>query len=58
MAISLLLTSSGQQWQFYIATDKVVRNSNFTLVLPSSGEEWQFHITTDIWSRMKILHCY
>ena len=43
---TLLLTSSGQQWQFHI-------------LLTSSGQEWQFHIVTDIWwSRMTILHCY
>ena len=31
----MLLTSSGQEWQFHIATD-------------TSGQEWQFHIATDI----------
>ena len=31
----MLLTSSGHEWQFHIATE-------------SSGEEWQFHIATDI----------
>ena len=31
----LLLTSSGQEWQFHIATKY-------------SGQEWQFHIATDI----------
>ena len=35
MTISLLLTSSGQEWQF-------------DLLLTSSGQEWQFHIATDI----------
>ena len=41
---SLLLTSSGQEWQFY------------SLLLTSSGQEWQFQIATDIWwSRMAIL---
>ena len=53
---TLLLTSSGQQWQFHIATDLywsrmaishcyshlVVKNGNFTLLLTSSGEEWHF----------------
>ena len=44
---SLLLTSSGQEWQFHIATD-------------TSGQEWhQFPTATDIyWSRMAISHCY
>ena len=51
---TLLLTSSGQEWQFHIATDihwsgmgishcywhLVVKNSNFTLLLTSSGQEW------------------
>ena len=32
---TLLLTSSGQEWQFHI-------------LLISSGQEWQFHIATDI----------
>ena len=59
---TLLLTSSGQEWQFHIATDiswsrmaishcywhLVVNNSNFTLLLTSSGQEWQVHIATDI----------
>ena len=31
-----LLTSSGQEWQFHIATGM------------SSGQEWQLHIATDI----------
>ena len=45
---TLLLTSSGQEWQFHIATvTLLVKNGNFTLLLTSSGEEWQFHITTD-----------
>ena len=33
---SLLLTSSGQEWQFH------------TLLLTSSGQEWEFNTTTDI----------
>ena len=47
MAIfTFLLTSSGQEWQFHIATDIY-------------GQEWQVHIATDIyWSRMAISHCY
>ena len=49
----LLLTSSGQEWQFHIATDikwsrmamshcyshLVVKNGNFTLLLTLSGQE-------------------
>ena len=60
--VPLLLTSSGQQWQFHTAADMywsrmaishcywhlVVKNGNFTLLLTSSGQEWQFHIATDI----------
>ena len=57
---TLLLTSSGQQWQFHIATD--IQWSTMaisTLLLTSSGQEWQFHIATDIqWSTMAISHCY
>ena len=45
---TLLLTSSGQEWQFDFATDRSGQNSNFTLLLTSSGQEWQFHIATDI----------
>ena len=58
----MLLTSSGQQWQFHIATDiywltmafshsywhVVVKNGNFTLLLRSSGPELQLYIATDI----------
>ena len=70
---TLLLTSSGQEWQFHIATDikwstlaishcywhQVVKIGNFTLLLTSSGQEWQFHIATDIkWSTLAISHCY
>ena len=56
----LVLTSSGQEWQFHIASDikwsriaishcywcLVVKNGNFSLLLTSSGQEWQFHIAT------------
>ena len=71
--VTLLLTSSGQEWQFDIATDiqwwrmaiwhcywhLVVKNGNLTLLLTSSHEEWQFDIATDIqWWRMAIWHCY
>ena len=42
---TLLLTSSGEEWQFHIATDNQVK-------------EWQFYIATDIqWSRIVISHC-
>ena len=58
----LLLTCSGQEWQFQIANDMqwstmailycyyhvVVKNGNFTLLLTSSGQQWQFHIVTVI----------
>ena len=44
----MALTSSGQEWQFHIATDLVVKNGQFRLLLTSSGQEWQFHIATDI----------
>ena len=36
-----LLTSSGQEWQFYIDyLYIVVKNGNFTFLLTSSGQEW------------------
>ena len=42
------MTSSGQEWQFYTATDNlVVKNANFTLLLTSSGQECQFYTATD-----------
>ena len=45
----LPMSSSGQEWQFYIANDlQVVKNGNFTLVLTSSGQEWQFLIAADM----------
>ena len=45
----LLMTCSGQEWQFHIATDMlVVKNGNFTCLLTCSGQEWQFHMSTDI----------
>ena len=60
MTIStLLLLSSGQEWQFHTATEQpVVNNGNCTWI--SSSQEWLFHIATDIlWSlRMAISHCY
>ena len=46
---TLLMTSSGQECQFHIATDIwCVKNGNFTLLLTSGGQEWQFYIATDI----------
>ena len=46
---TLLLTSSGQEWQFNIATKHlVVKNGYFTLLLTSNGQEWQFHMITHI----------
>ena len=71
--LRLLLTSSGQEWQFHMSTDiwwsrmaisyfywhLVVQNGNLTFLLSSSGQEWQFHMSTDIlWPRMAILYCY
>ena len=55
---TLLLTSSGQEWQFHIATDVKwsrmaishllltcsCQKLQFTLLLTYSGQEWQFHI--------------
>ena len=60
--MTLLLTSSGQKWQFHIATNNwwsrmavlhcyshlVVKNGNFILLLTSSGYERKNDITTDI----------
>ena len=57
---TLLLTSSGPEWQFHIANHVqwskmtishcywhiVVKKGNFTLVLTYSGQEWQFDIST------------
>ena len=56
---TLLLTSSGKEWQFHIATDIYLRmvhmstessgqNESYTWLLTSSGQEWQFHMSTDI----------
>ena len=68
---TLLLTSSGQEWQFHIATDISYQEWQFHIAthltsrmaiwhwLTSIGQEWQFHIATDIyWSRLAISHCY
>ena len=59
---TLLLTSSGQEWQLHIATGilwsrmaishwythLIIKNGNFTCLLTCSGQEWQLHIATDI----------
>ena len=59
---TLLLMSSGQEWQFHNETDvwlsrmtishcylyPLVKSSNFTLQLTCCGQEWPFHIATDI----------
>ena len=43
---TLLLTSTGQEWQLRIA-------------MTSTGKEWQYHIVTNIyWWRMAISHYY
>ena len=42
------MTSSGQEWQFHIATDIKWSRMAVSLLLSSSGLEWQFHIATDI----------
>ena len=60
--MTLLLTSSGQEWQFHTATDIYysrmaishwfcqlgVKYGDFTLLLIFSGHKWLFHIATDI----------
>ena len=68
-----VLSSSGQEWQFYMSTDilwtrmaiahvyrhLVVKHDNFIWVLTCSGEGWQFHITCDIsWSKMAMSYIY
>ena len=45
MEILLLLTSSGQEWQFLLISSC---SGKMTLLLTFSGQEWQFHIATDI----------
>ena len=48
---TLLLTSSGQQYQFHTSTD-IASGQQWqfhTVLLTSSGQEWQFHIATDTW---------
>ena len=46
----LVLASSGQEWQFHIATVRahIGQSSGRSAhaVLASSGQEWQFHIAT------------
>ena len=62
MAIStLLLTSSGQEWQFHICYwHIVVKNGNFTLLL-TSNDEW-ISVSHCYWHlmmpRMAVSHCY
>ena len=47
--LSLLMTSSCQEWQFYIANDiQLSRKAISTLLLTSSGQERQFLIATDM----------
>ena len=41
--VSLLLTSSGQEWQFHIATDIYwSRMAISHVLLTTSGQEWHF----------------
>ena len=44
----LVLASSGQEWQFHIATVRAhigqSSGRSTPAVLASSGQEWQFHI--------------
>ena len=64
-------TSSGQEWQFHIATvtDSTKSPIGRCTHTDISGQEWQFHIATTSsglaisywqikWSRMVISHCY
>ena len=58
----LLLTCSGQEWQFHMTTDisrsrmaisyvywhLVAKNGNCTCLQTFSGQEWQFSIATDM----------
>ena len=48
---TFLLTSSGQEWQFYFPTGHLgVNNDNIgSLLLTSSAQEWQFYIPADIY---------
>ena len=61
---TLLLTSSGQEWQFHIATDiSVVNNGNFTLLLTSHSGNFTLndnftHCYYISWSTMAIPHVY
>ena len=57
---TLLLTSSGQEWQFHIATDiQSTRMAISHCYWHQVSQDWQFHIATDIyWSRMAISHWY
>ena len=69
---TLLLTSSGEEWQFHTATDMswwrmaishyywhlVVKNGNFSLLLTSHDKEWQFHIATDIATEISTMRAH
>ena len=58
----LLLTCSGQDWQFHMISDiswskmaisyvychLVAKNGNCTCLQTLSGKEWQFYIATDM----------
>ena len=49
--ITLLLTSSGQEWQFlhWLLTSRWSRMAISHCYMTSSGQEWQsYHIATDI----------
>ena len=55
--LTLLLTSSGQEWQCPICllTSSCQEWQVSHWLLTSSGQQWQFHIATDIlWSRMSM----
>ena len=48
-SFTFLLMSSGEEWQFHIATGHlVVKKGSFTLLHILSAQEWEFHIATDI----------
>ena len=44
---TLLLTSTGQEWQFHCYWCLVSRMAILHVLLTSSSQEWQFHIATD-----------
>ena len=58
---TLLLTSSGQECQFHIATGILWSGmaNSYCLLLMFGHQEWQIHTAPDIkWSKMAISHCY